>query len=238
MRIRSAILLTLLLGIFAQDISAQKIFKRKKPDIFPLNGRYKLSGFFIAPGATYTLTRFTDEQEEVFSAGDSTYNATFKPEGGFGMYLEGGWYKVFKYSSLIRYMDVSLAYKQLKGAESFEGELIREGGNPIRQEFDGEGDFNDNFLTLSLNFSNVAQLSDRTFLQNSLGANFDYLFSGNRSYTPEFGLNRQEFTEDPRLQIHYRLGFGWKMSHKVLLIPTFETPILSCLLYTSDAADD
>ena len=60
------------------------------------------------------------------------------------MYLEGGWYKVFKYSPIIRYMDVSLAYKQLKGTESFEGDA-----HPCRREsicdkyFNGEGEFNE-----------------------------------------------------------------------------------------------
>ena len=237
MRIRNVIFLLFILSFAAQDIVAQKIFERKRPAIFPLSGRYKLSGFHFAPGATYILTRFSDKEEELFNSGDSIYNATFSPEGGLGMYLEGGWFKVFKYGSIIRYMDVSIAYKQLKGKESYVGELTRIGEDPPIQEFTGEGTFNEEFVTFNANVNNVLQLGDRTFLQNSLGINFDYLVSNSRSYSNEFGLNRQEFSQDPFLQIHYKLGFGWKISHKVIMIPSIETPILSVMEWDDGRSD-
>ncbi len=88
MRIRNAYLLILIMGFLAQGLSAQKIFDRKRPEIFPLDGKYKLSGFHFAPGATYMLTRFSNSEEQVFSINDTTYNATFEPSGGIGLYLE------------------------------------------------------------------------------------------------------------------------------------------------------
>lgn len=227
MRIHKALLLAITFGLLAQGLSAQKIFNKKRPEIFPLNGRYKLSGFHFAPGATYTLTRFSNSEEQVFSRGDSTFNATFSPSGGVGIYVEGGWFQIFKYSSIIRYADVSLGYKQIKGAESYTGVLTRVGENPFQQVFEGDGSFDESFITLSLNLNNVLQLGDRTFLQNTIGANVDYRISSTRSYSAEFGLNQQEIPGTVRAQVHYKIGFGWKVSHRVIMIPSLETPILN-----------
>ncbi len=237
MRIHKALILVLAFGLLAEGLSAQKIFERKRPEIFPLNGRYKLSGYFFGPGATYTLTRFSNSEEEVFSNADSSYSATFEPAGGIGLYLEAGWFKVFKYSSIIRYMDVGLAYKQLKGAESYNGVLTGIEQDTILAEMAGEGNFDETFVTFNLNFNNVLQLGDRTFLQNSLGANVDYRISSTHTYTAEFGLNRQEIPATVRAQIHYKIGFGWKISDKVIMIPSLETPILSVYEWDDGRSD-
>jgi len=227
MRTSKILLPILLIGMLSQGLNAQKIFERKRPDIFPLNGRYKLSGFHFAPGVTYMLTRFSNSEEQVFSNNDTTYNATFEPSGGIGLYAEAGWFQVFKYSSIVRYADVSIAYKQLKGSESFNGALTGSEQDTLLAELNGSGAFDERFLTFNMNFNNVLQLGDKTFLQNSLGANVDYRFSSTNTYSPEFGLNQQEIPGTVRAQIHYKIGFGWKLSQSIIRVPSLETPILS-----------
>ena len=63
---------------------------RKNPDIIPLEGQARRIGWYVAPGLTYTLPRFKDREEEVFRAGDTSFVATYDPNGRPGVYLEAG----------------------------------------------------------------------------------------------------------------------------------------------------
>ena len=43
---------------FASSLLAQGIYGRKRPEIFPTDGKMRRGGFYVAPGITYTLPRF------------------------------------------------------------------------------------------------------------------------------------------------------------------------------------
>ncbi|MBK7287797.1 MAG: hypothetical protein IPI95_12265 [Flavobacteriales bacterium] len=74
--------LTIAFGfLFANSLCAQGIYGRKRPEIFPTDGKMRRGGFYFAPGITYTLTRFKDKEETVFSNGDTSYTALFDPNG-------------------------------------------------------------------------------------------------------------------------------------------------------------
>lgn len=236
MRTHRLVLFALLFGLLGQEATAQKIFQRKRPEIIPLDGSVKLNGFFVGPGVTYTLTRFSPQDKEMFQVADTTYNATFEPEGRFGLYLEAGWYKVFRYSKIVDYMDIGLAFKQLRGAEQFNGLLTYADGDSLLP-LAGGGDFHDDFLSLNVNFNNTLQLGDRTFLQNSLGLNGDYRISSSWGYAGDFGLNNNNIPGDLRIQAHYRIGFGWKMTRSIIMIPTLETPVLDIVEWADGRSD-
>src|SRR6185369_17326877 len=78
--------------VAASALLGQGLYDRKHPEIFPTDGKMRRDGFYFAPGITYTLTRFSNDEEEVFRNEDTTYKATFDPDGAIGLYLEAGWF--------------------------------------------------------------------------------------------------------------------------------------------------
>jgi hypothetical protein len=211
--------------LFAGSLLAQGIYGRKKPEIFPTDGKMRRGGFYFAPGITYALPRFTDNEEEVFRNADTSYTALFDPEGKIGLYLEAGWFHATNDPIILDYWDFGLAYKQLKGAEAFTGTLLRGDSTGLLA---GEGGFNDQHLTAHINANKLFQVRDHQFIQFSLGANVDWRFGTAHGYTGDFTvLNRWAFPPEFTGQLHAKLGYGFKVTQRLMVIPTIETPFLS-----------
>jgi hypothetical protein len=200
---------------------------RKNSELVDFSGRYKLSGWHFAPGVDYTLTRFKNSEETLINRNDTLYNATFDPNGKFGLYLEVGRYRLFKYGRLFNYMDYSLAYKAIKGTESYEGTLMTESTSTILATTGSDAIFKHKYLLANVNFNNIKQLGSYSFLQNSLGFNVDYRFADKR--TNHDNIIGQTQADPSRLlaQLHYKIGFGYKLNDRWFIIPTLETPILN-----------
>lgn len=221
--VRSLHLLAALLLVGA--VMGQGLYDRKRPEIFPTDGKMRRGGFYFAPGLTYTLTRFEDEEEEVFRNADTSYTALFDPDGALGLYLEAGWFVATADPVILDYWDFGLAYKQLKGSEAFAGTLLR--GDSIGQLL-GSGDFNDQHLTAHVNANKLVQTGDYQFVQFSLGANLDYRFGTSRSYAPDVAvLNRQGFPPELIGQVHMKVGYGFRITQQLMIIPALETPVFS-----------
>lgn len=216
----------LFLGLlFTGSLVAQGIYGRKRPEIFPTDGKMRRGGFYFAPGITYALPRFKDKEEEVFRNADTTYSALFKPKGKIGLYLEAGWFVATRDPIILDYWDFGLAYKQLKGAEAFTGTLLRGDSTGLLA---GEGGFNDQHLTAHVNANKLFQVRDYQFIQLSLGANVDWRFGTAHDYTGDFTvLNRWAFPPEFIGQLHFKLGYGIKWSNRMMIIPAIETPIVS-----------
>lgn len=224
----------LLLSIFTVDLSAQESKRsrkqrtgRKNSELVDFSGRYKLSGWHFAPGLDYTLTRFKNTEETLIDRNDTLYNATFDPSGKFGLYFEVGRYHLFKYGRIFNYLDYSLAYKAIKGKEAYEGTLMTESTSTILATNSSEADFKHKYLLANVNLNSIKQLSSTKFIQNSIGLNVDYRFIDKRNnHSNTFG---QTQADPSRLlaQLHYKLGFGFKLNDRWFLIPTLETPILN-----------
>jgi hypothetical protein len=186
------------------------INSRKQGDVFPTTFNYKPNGWYFGPGLTYTLTDFTKETKQF---GNPEYDVTFNPGGKAGAYLEGGRYRFIENSYIFRYLDYGLAYKWLRGKENFE----------TNTQINGTGIFNDHFVTAHFNLNNVVPVG-YGFIQNTIGLNADYGFIQTRKNS--FGLgenNTGKFVG----QLHYKLGYGWKPSEKLLMVFSVETPILN-----------
>ena len=218
--------LTILFGLlFAGSLCAQGLYDRKKPEIFPTDGKMRRGGFYFAPGITYALPRFKNEEEEVFSNADTTYTALFDPKGKIGLYLEAGWFLSTRDPIILDYWDFGLAYKQLKGTEEFTSTLAR--GDSIGL-LAGEGAFNDQHLTAHINANKLIQTRDYQFVQLSLGANLDWRFGTKRSYTADLTeLNRWAFPPELIGQVHVKVGYGFKLTQQLMIIPAIETPVFS-----------
>ena len=205
-------------------LSAQGLMDRKHPDIFPLDGKMRRGGFFFAPGLTWTHTRFKNEEERYDIAPDTAFTGTFDPAGKHGLYLEAGWFLATRDPVILDYWDVSLAYKQLKGAEAYTGTFAF--GDSIGTGM-GEGAFNDQHLTFAANANKLFQTADYQFVQFSLGLNVDWRFGGSREYAGLTMPGTQAFPPEFIGQFHAKLGYGFKITKQLMVIPAIETPFFS-----------
>lgn len=220
-----ALLLTAILSFAALDASAQRIFERKLKEIFPTDGKFKRGGFYIAPGATYSLPPFEDEEESLFDANDTSYMVALSGTGGLGFYLEAGWFHIMRDPVILDYIDFGLAYKQLRGAESFTSSLLA--NDVLLGEFEGDGEFNNSYLTAHFNANKLFQTSDWNFIQVSLGANIDYQISESIEGGVHPVNTEQSFPPSLLGQTHLKLGYGFKVNERFMVIPMLETPVFS-----------
>ncbi len=188
----------ILLFLLITNFTYAQFHGRKHQPLMELNGIYSMSGWFFSPGPTYmwpNKIKWLGGQE----------NPNFNPRGRIGLYLEFGRYNIFpEGGAFFNYMDYSLAYKRLSGSETQDGD---------------KKIFRKNYLLGNFNINNIFQLSDRTFLQNSLGANLDFKL-WERS-DPGADNKRLLFS------LHYKFGFGLKLTKTLFIIPSIETPILN-----------
>lgn len=217
-------LFLLLAVLLAWPSFGQGLMSRKRPDLIPLDGKARRMGFYLAPGITYTLPRFKNEEEEVWRNGDTSYTALYDPNGRLGLYLEGGlsWYT--RDPVVVDYFDVGIAYKNLRGSEAYEGTLARADSTAL---FAGEGTFAERLLTFHVNANKFIQVADYQFIQLSLGANLDYRLGSAYEHSGGPLLDQHAFPPDLIGQAHFKLGYGFKVTGNLLIIPAVETPIFS-----------
>lgn len=217
------------LAVFAQKRNQKPVsFNRHYNEILPHEPQYKLSGWLIAPGATYMMTRFIDRNETLSESATERYEAEFTPLGNPGIYLEVGRYRMLKYSSLIKYIDYGIAYKSLRGKESATGSVVSVPGETELANYEASGTFGYHYATLHFNANHVWRIGEYNFLQNSLGVNGDYAFITNYGQT---SIPQAELADPGNflLNLHYKIGYGIKMRGNWLIIPSLETPILNVM---------
>ncbi|MBL7939396.1 MAG: hypothetical protein JNL43_08555 [Flavobacteriales bacterium] len=203
---------------------AQGLMERKRPEIIPLNGQARRIGFYVAPGVTYALPRLKDKEEQVFQRGDTSYTTTYDPSGRLGLYLEAGvaWY--MRDPVIFDYLDLGIAYKNLRGKENYEGRYVQ--ADSV-SDMVAEGEFAERLLTLHFNANKFIPTWRYQFVQLSLGANADYRLGSDYSHTGDSLLNAHSFPPDLLGQVHFKLGYGFKVTGKLLIIPAVETPVFS-----------
>lgn len=210
-------LLFLALASYAQD-------GRQNTPLFNLNGgNYVNKGWFISPGFTYmfpstanrSVFQLQDNKEDTLYAGD------YKSRGKFGINFEIGKFHLYD-RKFIKAIDYGLGFKSLKGRESFDG-LV--GVDSLLSPLAYEANFKNSFVTGFFNITNFLQLSDRTFLQNSLGVNADYRLINKTDVIPDYG-SQATFPKAFVGQLHYKFGFGFRAGTNLFVVPSIETPIL------------
>ena len=209
---------------FAAQALAQPMYGRRRADIIPLDGQAKRIGWFIAPGITYTLPRFKNEEEEVFRNDSLRYLATYDPNGRVGLYLEAGATWFMRDPVILDYLDLGVAYKNLRGEESSTGTLWR---GDTAAVIAGDGYFAERLVTVAFNANKFIPTRSYQFIQLSLGANADIRLGSEYSHTGDPLLNRHAFPPDLIAQAHFKLGYGFKLTGRTIMVPTLETPVFS-----------
>ena len=203
---KNIVIISLLLLTF-NTVNAQ--VKRQNQDLIEYS-RWRNSGWHIAPGLTF-MAPFKPKADDA---------PDVNPNGRLAIYLEAGRWHLFPGGgNIFNYYDYSLAYKRLSGAEEFQ---------------DYKGIFKQNYLLGNFNINNVIQLTDYTFIQNSLGVNLDWKFA--EKYENSFSSYNRN-TQKLLFSLHYKLGFGIKATQKLFIIPTLETPILNVKQWENARSD-
>jgi hypothetical protein len=218
-------IVTLALVFVAFSAFAQR--NKQLVPIYVPGTAYKNTGWFISPGITYMLPVSRNENlTSYFDATDgldTAYSGGFNRAGKIGLYLEAGRHKFLTERSLINHIDYGIHFKMLRGRENFSGITNTGiGFAPI----ESASKFSDSYVGAFFNASNILQISNRYWIQNSLGANVDYRIITRHITGAPFGADWQY--PSPLLgQLHYKIGFGWKPEPGIYIMPSIETPILN-----------
>lgn len=202
-------LITLLLTFGVLTSMAQHTSRENK-DLIDLRNT-KHSGWMLAPGLTYMIP-FKPKGDEA---------PDVDPKGKLAVYFEvGRWHLFPGGGNIFNYFDYSLAYKRLSGKEQI---------NSLK------GSFVQNYVLGNFNINNIIQLTDYTFIQNSLGVNLDYKFS--EKYDPAAETSTTSNTQSLLFSLHYKIGYGIKATKNLFVIPTLETPILNAKQWEKGRSD-
>ena len=194
-------------------------------------------------GPTYTLTRLDKNNETIdFNGSVGRGNYTIDPSGRIGVYGELGMIHFPKKRSklslwlkavLVSYYDWGLGFKLIGGKESTLLNFTDPFGNVV-SSLEGKDNFYNGYayvrftLHKNINFKRTPKF----FLDNSLGVNVDYrVITADQTsdYHNTFSApySSSVHYHDPLVaQLHYGLGFGFKLKRGSYLIPGFRTPIL------------
>jgi hypothetical protein len=227
--LRQALIFGLL--FFAAKLSFGQYSHREYPDVFPTFGDFKRSGWLVSPAVTYMLPPFEDATQKVFLPGGTIYDVDYNPAGRIGFGLEIGRFHAFHQSKAFSVIEYSGGIKILQGQESFVANLAEESVPNEVSELSGEGSFSYSYATVRIAASNILQFSKYSFLKNSIGVNADYRIGASSSFG-DAGLPME--TVEPGgflFQANYSLGYGFRISDQILLIPSLETPILNIYEY-------
>jgi hypothetical protein len=188
---------------------------------------YKNTGWFISPGITYMLPENRKENLTSFVGNgdvlDTLYSGDFKRGGKIGLYVEAGRHKFISDRILIHHIDYGVHFKMLRGKETFNG-IVNAGGAFVPVE--SRSKFSDSFVGAFFNASNIIQISNPFWIQNSIGVNADFRVIQRHIGGAPYGAD-WNFPSTLLAQIHYKLGFGWKPEPGMYIIPSIETPLLN-----------
>ena len=189
--------------------------QRSNYSAYPSPFDFRQMGWLFDAGLTGT---FSTNPPENFTLGDSAFSFPFQIRPGVTLNL-GGYYNLKKGRKIIRYVDATLGYKMLWNAEVRTVETISTSSKTTTTNDDLA-----HYADLNINFNNVINLSNFTFIQNTIGFNIDYRFA--ESVT----LNHPTPTPPPSsfvIQAHYKLAFGIMVDNDIAVIPYIEVPLFN-----------
>tara|TARA_B110000902_G_scaffold44797_2_gene50196 strand:- start:1025 stop:1786 length:762 start_codon:yes stop_codon:yes gene_type:complete len=195
---RNSLILILIFTV-AVGKTQMKMYQRKNIPLVDFNGTYQLQNFYLSPGLTYMMPY---EIPNIISNSNSEVNAKAR----LAYIIEAGAYRIFeKGGNIFNYLDYGFSYKKLSGSETID---------------ESKSIFKQRFLGGSFNLNNIWQISDKKFIQTSLGSDIDFkLF--------EEGTPLPNNTDRLTIAFHLKVGYGFKVKKTLFVIPTMESPFLT-----------
>jgi hypothetical protein len=225
-------IIVLFLMISSVGVSQYKNYqvKSKKEGLADYIRPFNFTGWYVAPGVTLTPKFNALSYSPIDSLSQDGINYTaldLTQKSKLGLYLEVGRYKLLSSKFFrISYIDYGLAYKQLKGTQTYN--LDRQVGL-LRDTATYEQSFSMHNIAAHFNANHVIGLNKNIFFQNTLGLNVDYALSRKVETTDATGFvnSYQETPSKLMAQLHYKFGVGFRVGERFYLIPSVETPILN-----------
>lgn len=231
--------LLLALGLLtsADSVEAQYMTRPNFEKLLPTGNTYKMGWWELEGGGVYNFPTSGEQSKVLIDKQDTSYQASFDPSAGFAYSLRLGRYLVTPELRFFKYIDYSIGYRRVVGHENYKATMSAPAPNGGAQtaEWSGNGSFNESFLMANLHLNNVLQVSDHGFIQNTIGVNGEYRIQSGR-----IGYDGNAYKLDPEQpptfmgQIHYRLGYGRRISEQFFIVPSLQTSILN--LYPFDGA--
>lgn len=226
---------TLLILLFISTSALAQGYDRKKKDAFPQTPRFEKTGWYFGPGVNYPLNVASIKEAEGTKIGDSTFVTNSNPSGQLGLFAEFGRYHLIENLYFFRYWNYGVNYRWVHGKEGFENTLkAPTGDTPLGT---GENAFSDHFLNAHIEISGVNKLSDKTFLQHTLGGQVGYALLAKRTYATNLPGLEQKTQNRLHSYLYYRLGWGARVSKKLIVVPSVEVPLLNAYTFNTGRYD-
>ncbi|UTW63625.1 hypothetical protein KFE98_05610 [bacterium SCSIO 12741] len=221
--IRRLGLLVALLGL-TLSVASQG-YHRKKKDAFPPQPTYEKSHWYFGPGVTYTWSPFSKKTVDGTSVPDTSFHSDLSQQARIGLAAEFGRYHLINKLYFFRYWNYGVNYRWIQAKERYTDRMTASGENTTIGT--GENSFSDHFINAHVEISGINKLSDYAFLQHTLGATAGYAIGSKRTYSDHLpGLTE---TTNGRFHsyLYYKLGWGYKVNKKSIIIPSLEIPLLN-----------
>lgn len=166
-----------------------------------------------------TYTYPFSSQETELNLADTTYKINSSPTGRFRYGLEVGWYHSFENPYFFHYLEAGVAYRSFSGETEWE---VDKSWNNSSLRGSGNSDYQLDILSANIRFIRAPQLGKYTFLTFGPGLNFDYHLNDDRSPNP---FSPEDYSQEYKLQAHFQLGFGIRLSHRLIFLPQIEVPL-------------
>ncbi len=192
-------------------------------------------------GATYLMSKLkNDSYESTPAVGGFRGNYIPDPRGRLGGYAEIGMFHFPKKRSklslalgtvLVSYYDWGIGFKYFRGTEDLQrdfvdglGTVVNSSTDPFNFEF---GHIYGRFsLHKNIHFKkNRGRDKSNFFLDNSLGINVDYRVT-TKTDPYVLATEVQQYSAPLHAQLHYGLGFGFRLKRGAYLIPGVRSPLL------------
>ena len=228
-------LILLFVFFFAGNTLFGQGYNRKNKDAFPQTPRFEKTGWYFGLGANYPLNLATIKEAEGTKIGDTTFATNSNPIGQLGAFAEFGRYHMIENLYFFRYWNYGINYRWIHGKEGFENQITTPTGNvPLLA---GKNTFSDHFLNAHIEISGVNKLSDKTFLQHTIGGQAGYAILSKRSYSTNLPGLEEKTQNRLHSYVYYRLGWGARVSKKLIMIPSIEVPLLNAYTFNSGRYD-
>lgn len=209
---------------------AQLDFRHKKSaPVFPKDLKHKGTGYFGGFGGSWATTLLSPERTTIIdNAVDTFWVVDVRAAGKTGLHFELGRYHLLEYSVAWRYFDYGLSYWTLRGRENWEEKLLVVPYSELQTIAQGSTQFSRHFVSAFANINNVREYAGKRFLQNSFGVRLSYnaVRYADLVKVPSV-TNSQEAKGKILAQLHYKLGFGFKVRNRFLVIPSAELPFFN-----------
>ncbi len=190
------------------------------------------TGLQFQLGPAYSFTKIKTSSED-FSNGSARGNYTTDPGGRFGVYVEIGLAHFPKKKKFYSYIDWGLGFKYLGGKEKTMINYTDVAGNVISTD-EGKDKFYNGYAygRFSLHKEVTFKKTEKLVLDNSLGFNVDYRVITDDQSSDYHNVYALQFSAGTYYhkpfvaQLHYGLGFRFKLRRGTYFIPGFRLPIL------------